>query len=127
MLHHVSLPVVDIEQSTKLYDAALSALGYRRVCTATGFAGYGLEENKDLFALKQTSVGRNAGPQFHLAFSAPSRDAVDRFYQSALAQGATDDGPPGIRAHYGPVYYATFIVDLDGHHIEAVINETIQQ
>jgi len=66
-----------------------------------------------------------AGPRFHLAFSAPSRESVDRFHASALRHGATDDGRPGLRRHYGPGYYAAFIIDLDGHRIEAVINDPV--
>lgn len=125
MLHHISLPVADIQRSTRLYDAALQALGYRRVFSADDFSGYGIEEDKDLFALKETDDAANAGPQFHLAFGAPSREAVDRFYECALDNGAEGDGPPGIRERYGPAYYAAFIVDLDGHRIEAVINEAV--
>ena len=123
MLHHASLPVADLRQAAKLYDAALSALGYRRVCSGEDFAGYGVEENKDKFSIKAKSPSRSAGPGFHLAFSAPSTEAVNQFHAAALNHGATDDGAPGLREHYGPGYYAAFIVDLDGHRIEAVINE----
>ena len=58
----------------------------------------------------------------HLAFAAPSRDAIDRFYAAAIAHGARDEGAPGLRPHYGPDYYAAFVVDADGYHIEAVIS-----
>ena len=123
MLHHASLPVADLQHSTELYDAALSTLGYRRVCSGKDFTGYGIEDNKDKFSIKAVNTARSAGAGFHLAFSAPSIDAVDRFHAVALLNGATDDGAPGYRDHYGPNYYAAFIVDLDGHRIEAVINE----
>ncbi len=124
MLHHISLPVSDLEKSMQLYDAALSALGYRRVCSGKAFAGYGIEDNKDKFTIKQIDPSASAGSMFHLAFSAPGEAAVDRFHAAALANGAIDDGPPGYRKHYGPNYYAAFIIDLDGHRIEAVINDT---
>lgn len=120
MLHHVSLPVADLERSVGLYDAALAPLGYRRVAVAPGFAGYGVEDGKDKLALKQASSAQSAGPQFHLALAAPSREAVAAFHEAALEHGARDDGAPGPRPHYGPSYYAAFIVDLDGHRIEAV-------
>lgn len=123
MLHHISLPVADLEKSSCLYDAALAALGYRRVCSGTDFAGYGLEDDQDKFALKQIVPAASAGPRFHLAFSAPTRAAVDQFHAVALAHGATNDGGPGLRPHYGPNYYAAFIIDLDGHRIEAVLTE----
>lgn len=122
MIHHASLPVVDLERSTALYDAALAALGYRRVLNAAGFAGYGVEDGRDKLALKQATQSEPAGPGFHLALAAPSREAVDSFHGAALLHGATDNGRPGLRLRYGPSYYAAFIIDLDGHRIEAVHN-----
>ncbi len=122
MLHHISLPVADLERSSTLYDAALAALGYRRVCSGSGFAGYGVEDGKDKFAVKHAVPSESAGPRFHLAFAAPSREAVDAFHRAALQHGAIDNGGPGLRLHYGPSYYAAFIIDLDGHRIEAVSN-----
>lgn len=122
MLHHVSLPVADVRPACRIYDAALRALGYRRVYTGNGFAGYGIEEGKDKFALIQVAGTVVPSRGLHIAFSAPSREAVDAFHRAALAAGATDNGQPGLRPHYGPAYYAAFIIDLDGHHIEAVRN-----
>lgn len=122
MLHHVSFPVASLRQSAILYDAALAALGYRGVYSSADFVGYGIEAGKDKFALKQVTPATAAGPGFHLAFAAPSRAAVDAFYAAALAHGAVDNGPPGLRPHYGPTYYAAFVIDLDGHRIEAVHN-----
>ncbi len=123
MLHHVSLPVSDLEKSSGLYDHALAALGYRRVCSGAGFVGYGLEEGQDIFLIVARADAVSAGPGFHLAFAAPSREAVDEFHRLALAFGCGNNGSPGLRAHYGPGYYAAFIIDPDGHRIEAVINE----
>ena len=122
MLHHVSLPVADLEGSSALYDAALAALGYRRVSSGQGFAGYGIEDGKDKFSIKLSVPSASAGPRFHLAFVAISRDAVDAFHEAAILHGASSNGAPGLRAHYGPSYYAAFIIDLDGHRIEAVHN-----
>jgi catechol 2,3-dioxygenase-like lactoylglutathione lyase family enzyme len=122
MLHHVSLPVSDLEKSTSLYNAALSALGYKRVCSGTDFSGYGFEEGKDKFTIKHVTPSASAGPRFHLAFNATSQDAVNSFYRAALEHGAACNGEPGFRKHYGPNYYAAFVIDLDGHHIEAVCN-----
>ncbi|GAB4459313.1 MAG: hypothetical protein OHK0037_04460 [Elainellaceae cyanobacterium] len=60
---------------------------------------------------------------FHLALQAESRQAVDEFYQVAIAHGATNDGPPGLRSHYHPNYYAAFVKDPDGYRIEAVCHQ----
>ncbi len=78
------------------------------------------QDGKDKFAIMQLDGAASAGPGFHLAFAAPSREAVDAFHEASIRQGASDNGAPGLRAHYGPDYYAAFIIDLDGHRIEAV-------
>lgn len=87
MIHHASLPVADLERSIALYDAALGALGYRRVIDAPGFAGYGVEDGKDKLALRRTAHPSAAGAVFHLALAAPSREAVDAFHEAPLRHG----------------------------------------
>ena len=66
------------------------------------------------------SGGTTLSGRLHVAFVAASRAAVDAFYQAALAAGASDNGPPGLRPQYHPTYYGAFVIDLDGHNIEAV-------
>ena len=127
MLHHASLPVSDLSASVRLYDAAMEALGYRRVYSSQRSAGYGIEDGKDKLALVQVADTGPARPGFHIAFAASSRSSVDAFYQAALAHGATDNGPPGLRPQYGPDYYAAFVIDLDGTHIEAVCKEAAEE
>ncbi|MDV4181940.1 VOC family protein [Rhizobium brockwellii] len=129
MLHHASLGVSDIERSAAFYDAALAALGYIRVWDdirpgQTGQAiGYGPPGGGDKLAIKHRPDGQRApGPGFHLAFAAPNRQAVDQFYAAAIAQGGSDNGRPGPRPHYGEHYYAAFVMDPDGHALEAVFN-----
>jgi len=56
----------------------------------------------------------------HIAIVAKDRPTVDAFYCAALAAGGRDNGPPGLRAHYHPNYYGAFVLDPDGHNIEAV-------
>jgi catechol 2,3-dioxygenase-like lactoylglutathione lyase family enzyme len=122
MLHHISFGVADLSKSGAFYDAALGALGYRRVFEDSTAIGYGIEDGKDSFCLKLRPGVTAPGPGFHLAFTAKSRSEVDQFHSSALAIAGTDNGRPGLRPHYGPNYYAAFLVDPDGHHVEAVIN-----
>ena len=125
MIHHTSLPVADLESSSRFYDAVLGALGYRQVCTSSGFIGYGIEDNKDQFSIMQINPSSTAGACSHLAFNAPTREAVDLFHVAALDTGGACNGAPGLRKHYGPDYYAAFIIDLDGHRLEAVTSEPI--
>lgn len=129
MLHHASLGVSDIERAAAFYDAAPAALGYIRVWDdirpgeAGQAIGYGLSGGGDKLAIKHRPDGqRPPGPGFHLAFAAPSRQAVDQFHAAAIAYGGSDNGGPGLRAHYGEHYYAAFVMDPDGHALEAVCN-----
>ena len=129
MLHHLSFGVADIRRSAAFYDAALAPLGYVRVWDdlvdgkADCAVGYGVDPGKDKFAIKERASATIAPPaSFHIAFAAPDRAAVRAFHAAALAHGGRDNGAPGLRPHYGPDYYAAFVVDPDGYHVEAVIN-----
>ena len=129
MLHHLSIGVADLCDSAAFYDAALGALGYARVWSdfAGGAndqaVGYGREGGGDKFAIKQRTGAPVVPPAgFHIAFAASDHAAVHRFHAAALAHGGTDNGAPGLRPHYGPNYYAAFVVDPDGYHVEAVLN-----
>ena len=124
MLHHLSFGVSNLERSAAFYDAVLAALGYVRVWTDATAVGYGLAGGDDKFAIKLNANGAVApGPGFHVAFAAPSRDAVGRFHAAALNHGGKDNGAPSLRLQYGEHYYAAFVIDPDGHRIEAVIND----
>lgn len=127
MLHHISLGVERIEQAAAFYDAALQPLGYARVWSdlrpgEEGQAvGYGVPGGGDALALKRVTANSQVRmPGFHLAFAAHSRQAVVDFHAAALRAGGTDNGAPGLREHYGPDYFAAFVVDPEGYRLEAV-------
>ena len=129
LIDHVHLIAGDIAASRRFYDAALGALGFVRVWSdfeggANDQAvGYGRAGGGDKFAIKQRTAAPIVPPAgLHIAFAAPDRDAIHRFHEAALAHGGTDNGPPGPRPHYGPHYYAAFVIDPDGYHVEAVLN-----
>ena len=122
MLHHLSFGVKDLNLSGLFYDAALSALGFRRVFEDDSAIGYGLIDGKDLFCIKLRPDAVPPSGGFHLAFAAPSRSAVDQFYHAALKVGGLCNGAAGLRPQYGAHYYAAFLIDPDGYRIEAVIN-----
>lgn len=131
MLHHISLGVTDIERAPVFYDAVLAPLGYVRVWSdlrpgEDGQAvGYGLPGGGDKLALKHRPAEHKPGPGFHLAFAAPDRATVALFHAAALVKGGADNGLPGLRSHYGPHYYAAFVIDPDGHALEAVFNAPV--
>ncbi|NUS59743.1 MAG: VOC family protein [Lysobacter sp.] len=122
MLHHISIGVRDLDLAGRFYDAALGALGFRRVFEDETAIGYGLVDGEDLLCLKLRENAQPPGDGFHLAFAAPSRTAVLSFHCDALKVGGRDNGAPGLRPDYGEHYYAAFLIDPDGHRIEATIN-----
>ena len=126
MFDHVSLGVTDLARSAAFYDAVLGALGYERLpCESARAALYGPPGHlgEAPFAVIAQREGPVHGRGTHLAFLGRSREAINGFHAQALVHGGTCDGPPGIRDHYAPGYYAAFVVDPDGHRIEAVLHE----
>jgi catechol 2,3-dioxygenase-like lactoylglutathione lyase family enzyme len=123
MLHHLSFAVTDLARSAAFYDAVLAPLGYRRVWEDAPFIGYGVNDCEDIFALKLRPANAGVpGDGFHVAFSAPTHEAVLRFHEAALAHGGTDNGGAGLHSEYGPDYFAAFVIDPDGYRIEAVLD-----
>ena len=120
MIHHLSLGVRDLHACARFYDGALGALNFRRVFEDDEAIGYGLEDDEDILCLKQRDDAAPPGAGFHLAFAALTRAAVDAFHCAGLLAGGADNGGPGLREDYGPHYYAAFLVDPEGHRIEAV-------
>lgn len=117
---HLSLGVRDLGRAARFYDAVMATLGWARVWDTVKGVGYGRPGEGDKIALFPRPNAAPPGPGFHLAFDVPSRAAVDAFHRAGIAHGGLDDGPPGLRPHYGPAYYAAFVVDPDGHKLEAV-------
>jgi catechol 2,3-dioxygenase-like lactoylglutathione lyase family enzyme len=122
-IDHTGLSVADFAKAKSFYDAALRPLGIAVTMTvpkekAGGIdsVGYGAQ-GKPFFWL--AGAGKTS-PRQHIAFAADSRAEVDAFYKAAIAAGGKDNGTPGIRAHYHPHYYGAFVLDADGHNIEAV-------
>jgi catechol 2,3-dioxygenase-like lactoylglutathione lyase family enzyme len=122
MLGRISFGFSDLLRSARFYDEALAPLGYVRVWSkqhAIGFGERGGGDRLTLFAKPGQATA--PGPGFHLAFDAPNPNAVDAFHAAALRAGGQEDcGKPGLRAQYGLTYYAAFVVDPDGHKLEAV-------
>jgi catechol 2,3-dioxygenase-like lactoylglutathione lyase family enzyme len=117
MLDHVTIGVSNIKHSKRFYDQALRPLGVTRLYgEGEQFAGYGISPKAFFW------IGRRDTPQTgaHIAFTAPDRATVDRFYHEAIAAGGKDNGQPGIRPNYHANYYGAFVLDPDGHNIEAV-------
>ena len=117
MYDHIGLKVNDIDASVRFYEAALKPLGHVIASRDESSAGLGPKGGPALWlTVEKGSTARGA----HVAFRAPDRAAVDRFYQEGLKAGGRDNGEPGLRKDYSPTYYAAFLFDPDGNNVEAV-------
>ncbi len=124
-IDHVSIGVSNMQRSKAFYDAALAPLGMTPVMPVEYGGklvgvGYGTP-GKPKFWIQFPINGQPAtqGNGTHIAFGAPSREAVDAFYLAALEHGGIEDGRPGLRTEYHPGYYGAFVRDPDGNKIEA--------
>jgi catechol 2,3-dioxygenase-like lactoylglutathione lyase family enzyme len=117
MIDHTGLIVGSFEASRRFYAAALAPLGHELLFEFhASVAGFG-EPGKPDFWIAQ---GEPNTPRIHVAFRADTRREVDAFYEAALGAGARDNGAPGLKAQYHPDYEGAFVLDPDGHNIEAV-------
>jgi catechol 2,3-dioxygenase-like lactoylglutathione lyase family enzyme len=121
MIHHIDFAVTDLTRSREFYERALKPLGLAVAMTFTNYAGrqlVGFGASSDpVFWIREGEplIGR-----LHVAFLASSRAAVEAFHAAAVRAGGKDNGPPGLRPRYGEDWYAAFVIDPDGHNIEAV-------
>jgi catechol 2,3-dioxygenase-like lactoylglutathione lyase family enzyme len=125
MIDHVFITVSDINRSIKFYEASLAPLGIHHVIDydgANGPAGHpdlkGFGCNGRVFFWLR--VGVTDSRSTHIGFLAKNTSEVDSFYAAAMAAGGQDNGPPGVRLHYDPRYYAANVFDPDGFSLEAV-------
>ena len=119
VIDHVSVGVSDLSRSREFYRHALTPLGFSELGPwrdGAEEATFGLEEADD-FAI---STAYATGAPVHVAFAADRREQVDAFYSAALGAGGRDNGAPGLRPQYSDGYYSAFVLDPDGHNIEAV-------
>jgi catechol 2,3-dioxygenase-like lactoylglutathione lyase family enzyme len=119
MLDHVSIGVRDLAVAKRFYDAVLQPLSYTCLSDGADSLGYGGADISLWISLVNRPVPPDERSGLHFCFAAASRDSVDAFHAEALSMGGTDNGSPGVRADYGPGYYAAFVIDPDGYRIEA--------
>ena len=129
MIDHFSLPVSDLRKSKPFYEAVLGVLGYASLQAQLfdGYSAFGFGDDPDgeppfwIGGPTESGVLKATTPEGqHIAFRAATRAMVDAFHVAGLAMGGTDNGAPGLRPQYHPDYYAAFLLDPDGHRIEAV-------
>jgi len=122
MIDHVGFSVSDYARERAFYEKALAPLGYVLVMETTAqetgkpAAGFGANGKPDFWIGGEGKLDK----PLHIAILAKDRATVDAFHRAAVAAGGRDNGSPGVRPHYHPNYYGAFVLDLDGHNIEAV-------
>jgi catechol 2,3-dioxygenase-like lactoylglutathione lyase family enzyme len=116
VIDHTGISVSSVAKSKAFYRAALAPLGYEALMEWERFVGFGVPPKPDFWI----GEGVPNVPPIHVAFRAATRAQVDDFHRAALAAGGRDNGAPGLRPHYHPNYYGAFVLDPDGHNIEAV-------
>ena len=123
MIDHIGLSVTDITSAKKFFSVALAPLGYEPLMdfehNGNRHVGFGAGGKPDFWIQE----GPPTTPRVHVAFSADKRAKVDAFHKAALAAGGQDNGAPGLRPHYHEHYYGAFVLDRDGHNIEAVCHK----
>jgi catechol 2,3-dioxygenase-like lactoylglutathione lyase family enzyme len=125
MIDHTGIQISNPTKSKNFYEKALAPLGYKPLMTVPPeytdgkvVIGYGIAPKPDFWIHE----GTPQKPHVHIAFRAENKQQVDEFYKAALANGGTDNGAPGPRPHYHKDYYGAFVLDPDGHNIEAVFH-----
>ncbi len=120
MIDHIGFEVGDLERSSRFYDAVLYALGARRMVQSEHVVAYGVN-GPEVWIVNRPGPPRAPGTGYgHLALRASGKAAVDAAYKGGLANGGSDDGPPGMRPQYGRRYYAAYLLDPDGLRVEVV-------
>lgn len=120
IMSHVSIGTNRMAEACAFYDRVLGSLGIARLLDFPGAVAYGRQFPEFWVHPPHNGEQATVGNGTHFAFFTRSPEEVDRFYQEALAAGATPDGEPGPRPLYGEAYYGGFVRDLDGHKIEAM-------
>ena len=126
MIDHIGVTVSDFRESKLFYSKALAPIGYSLLmevsAAETGssdFAGFGVPPKPDFWI----GSGSPNVPPVHIAFRVSSSALVDAFYKAAIAAGGRENGAPGLRPHYHSNYFGAFVLDPDGHNIEAVCHD----
>jgi catechol 2,3-dioxygenase-like lactoylglutathione lyase family enzyme len=120
MIDHMTLRVRDHAKSKAFYAAALKPLGYEVIMEWQDFVGMGVKGKPDFWIAPAED---RTYSQLHIAFRAPNRKAVQAFYDAALESGGKDNGAAGPRKDYHPNYFGAFVLDPDGHNVEACCHD----
>lgn len=121
-IDHLSIGVPSLDKATPFYDSVFETVGVKRLATTDGFAAYGAGAPAFLLMLPYDGKAPSAGNGVHIAFRAPTKDAVDRFHKTALDNNGTCEGAPGPRDGYPMDVYTAYVRDPFGNKLEIIFN-----
>jgi len=119
MIDHISIQVRDLDASAAFYEAVLAPLGLKRFVERPGTVGFGKRYPEFWLNHRPNAAAEPENTGTHICLRAPDADAVTAFHDAALAHGGRSDGAPGPRPAAVTTYFGAFVLDLDGHKIEA--------
>ena len=123
-IHHIDITVRDSAQALRFYDFVLPLMGFRRIEDAAEgplWAGAQVEVGLQTARADSTTAHDRRSPGLHhLAFTAPTREAVDGLYEKLRAANVPIFDPPADYPEYAPGYYAVFFADPDDIKLEYV-------
>lgn len=122
MISHVVIGTADKARAEAFYAPIMVVLGLPRrdPARSKSFIMWTAPDGgRPFFVLATPSDGEasSAGNGNMIALLAPNRSAVDEAHALALANGAGDEGAPGLRPHYHDNFYGAYFRDPDGNKI----------
>jgi catechol 2,3-dioxygenase-like lactoylglutathione lyase family enzyme len=122
ILSHVSVGTNNFDAAKAFYTTLLTGVGFKVIEDLSEHNAIAFGKQFPEFWVGQPHNGKPATPGngVHVSFLVDSNELVNLFHQKALELGATDNGAPGPREHYGAGYYGAFVIDMDGNKIEAM-------
>lgn len=120
MIDHVSIEVTDLEQAAQFYELSLAAIGFSKLVEEQGTVGFGKQYPEFWLNHRPNKHKAPDDSGFHVCLRTASVESVNKFYDTAIRNGAITSGKPGFRPEYHDSYYAAFIKDTDLNHIEVV-------
>ena len=116
---HASIGTNDLPNAKQFYQQLLATLAIEMVCDYEHAAAFGKGYPEFWVQVPYDKQDATVGNGTHFGFSATTKDQVNAFYEKAISLGGKCNGKPGPRPEYGEPYYGCFIIDKEGHRIEA--------